>query len=183
MDTGLVIRAQQGDEAAFTAIGDAMYDRLRAVAYRILRDPYMAEDATQQALIGIWRKLPRLRDPARFEAWSYRFLVNACTDEARRTKRSLPRLTTSAEPIAPDQISTLHDRDEIEQAFRQLSVEQRAAIVLHHYLDLTLEDTAEALGVPIGTVNSRLSRGVAKLREALGADHPQALPTPQEVAR
>jgi RNA polymerase sigma-70 factor (ECF subfamily) len=74
MDTELVIRAQRGDEGAFTSLAVAVGDRLHAVAHRILRDIDLAEDATQQALLSIWRDLPQLRDPARFDAWSYRLL-------------------------------------------------------------------------------------------------------------
>lgn len=77
MDTELVIRAQHGDEEAFTSLAVAVGDRLHAVAHRILRDTDLAEDATQQALLSIWRDLPQLRDPARFDAWSYRLLVRA----------------------------------------------------------------------------------------------------------
>jgi RNA polymerase sigma factor (sigma-70 family) len=183
MDTELVIRAQRGDEAAFAAITEGVYVRLRAVAYRILRDPHLAEDATQSALLDIWRKLPRLRDPARFEAWSYRFLVNACADEARRSRRSLPDLPSMSEPTAPDQFIGVLARDELARAFSALNVDQRAVIVLRHYLDLKLEDVAEALGVPVGTVNSRLNRATAKLRDALQTEELPASAMPPEVAR
>ncbi|HEU0236174.1 MAG TPA: sigma factor [Candidatus Limnocylindrales bacterium] len=92
MDTSLVIRAQQGDEEAFASLAVACGDGLHAVAHRILRDIDLAEDATQQALLAIWRDLPQLRDPARFKAWSYRLLVRACYAEGRRTRRWTPTL-------------------------------------------------------------------------------------------
>ena len=81
-----MVRAQHGDEEAFASLAVACGDRLHAVSHRILRDIGLAEDATQQALLAIWRNLPELRDPARFDAWSYRLLVNACHVEARRTR-------------------------------------------------------------------------------------------------
>ena len=87
MDADLIGRAQRGDEEAFASLAVAAGDRLHAVAHRILRDTDLAEDATQQALLAIWRDLPQLRDPARFDAWSYRLLVRACYTEARRTRR------------------------------------------------------------------------------------------------
>ncbi len=87
MDRSLIERAQQGDEEAFATVALAMVDRLHAVAYRILRDFELAEDATQQALLAVWRNLPQLRDPGQFDAWSYRLLVHACYDEGRRTRR------------------------------------------------------------------------------------------------
>ncbi|HET9346824.1 MAG TPA: sigma factor, partial [Candidatus Limnocylindrales bacterium] len=78
MDAELVTQAQGGDEEAFASLAVAAGNRLHAVAYRILRDIDLAEDATQQALLAIWRDLPQLHDPARFDAWSYRLLVRAC---------------------------------------------------------------------------------------------------------
>jgi RNA polymerase sigma-70 factor (ECF subfamily) len=81
LETDLVRRAQDGDEQAFASLAVSAGNRLHAVAHRILRDTDLAEDATQQALLAIWRDLPQLRDPARFDAWSYRLLVRACYAE------------------------------------------------------------------------------------------------------
>ena len=78
MDSQLVIRARNGDEAAFASLMDAMVGDYQRIAFNILRDREMAEDATQQGLLQMWRKLPRLRDPDRFTAWSYRLLVYDC---------------------------------------------------------------------------------------------------------
>ncbi len=181
MDIDLVVRAQRGDEAAFAAIIERSYVRMRAAAYRIVRDPHLAEDATQVALLGVWRKLPKLRDPARFEAWSYRFLVNACADEARRTRRSLPDLPATVEPQAADEHGAVSHRDELDRALEALSVDQRSVIVLRYFLDLKLEDVAEALGVPAGTVKSRLSRAMAVLRDALQAEEPSSVATQREA--
>lgn len=183
MDAELVIRAQEGDEAAFAAITTTVYGHLQQVAYRVVRDPTLAEDATQRALVRIWQKLPRLRDPACFEAWCYRFLINACADEARRSQRSLPRMVTTVEPATPDELARVDDHDLLERAFERLSVDHRAVIVLHHYQDLTLEATAEALGISVGTAKSRLNRAMARLRVALGAEAPDARGTPQRAMR
>jgi RNA polymerase sigma-70 factor, ECF subfamily len=181
MDTELVIRAQHGDEGAFASLAVAVGDRLHAVAHRILRDIDLAEDATQQALLNIWRDLPQLRDPARFEAWSYRLLVRACYAEARRTRRSGSnlRLLPADEPMAADELATVADRDQLERGFRRLSIDHRAVVVLHHYLDLSLADVADALGIPEGTVRSRLHHAMRGLRAALDAD---ARPPAREVA-
>jgi RNA polymerase sigma-70 factor, ECF subfamily len=181
MDTELVIRAQHGDEGAFASLAVAVGDRLHAVAHRILRDIDLAEDATQQALLNIWRDLPQLRDPARFEAWSYRLLVRACYAEARRTRRSGSnlRLLPADEPMATDELATVADRDQLERGFRRLSIDHRAVVVLHHYLDLSLADVADALGIPEGTVRSRLHHAMRGLRAALDAD---ARPPAREVA-
>ena len=178
MDTELVIRAQRGDEGAFTSLAVAVGDRLHAVAHRILRDTDLAEDATQQALLNVWRDLPQLRDPARFDAWSYRLLVRACYAEARRTRSaSNLRLLPAREPMGADGTSMVIDRDQLERGFRRLSIDHRAVVVLHHYLDLPLSEVAEALGIPEGTVRSRLHYAMRGLRAALDAD---ARPTRRE---
>jgi RNA polymerase sigma factor (sigma-70 family) len=182
MDTELVVRAQNGDEEAFTSLAVAAGDRLHAVAHRILRDIDLAEDAPQQELLTFWRDLPQRRDPARIDAWSYRLLVRACYVEARRTRRSATnlRLLPADEPTGADGLSTVVDRDQLERGFRRLSIDHRAVVVLHHYLDLSLDQVAETLGVPIGTVRSRLHYAMRGLRAALDAD---ARPTNREAAQ
>ena len=172
MDTELVIRAQHGDEEAFASLAVAAGDRLHAVAHRILRDIDLAEDATQQALLTVWRDLPQLRDPARFDAWSYRLLVRACYAEARRTRRWAPnlRLLPADEPVGGGRLEPVVDRDQLERGFRRLSIDHRAVVVLHHYLDMPLDEVAETLGVPVGTVRSRLHHAMRGLRAALDAD-------------
>jgi RNA polymerase sigma-70 factor, ECF subfamily len=182
MDIDLVKRAQKGDEDAFASLALAAGDRLHAVAHRILRDVDLAEDATQQALLAIWRDLPQLRDPARFDAWSYRLLVRACYAEGHRERRWMPnmRLLPSDEPTQPDGSTSVVNRDQLERAFRRLSVDHRAVVVLHHYLDWPLERVADSLGVPAGTVRSRLHHAMRGLRAALDAD---ARPPARQIAR
>jgi RNA polymerase sigma-70 factor, ECF subfamily len=182
MDTDLVTRAQRGDEEAFASLALAAGDRLHAVAHRILRDIDLAEDATQQALLAIWRDLPQLRDPARFDAWSYRLLVRACYAEGRKSRKWSPnmRLLSANEPMQADGSKEVVDRDQLERGFRRLSIDHRAVVVLHHYLDIPLERVAEILGVPAGTVRSRLHHAMRGLRAALDAD---ARPPAREVAQ
>ena len=117
MDQALVILAQNGDEEAFASLAVASGDRLHAVAFRILRDSDLAEDATQQALLAIWRDLPQLRDPARFDAWSYRLLVRACYAEGRKTRQWTPnlRLVQADEPVVGDGLGSVVDRDQLER--------------------------------------------------------------------
>jgi RNA polymerase sigma-70 factor (ECF subfamily) len=172
VDTELVARAQRGDREAFALLASGVADRFLAVARRILRDIDLAEDATQQALVAAWQDLPKLRDPARFEAWAYRLLVRACYAEGRKERRWVPslRLLPTDHPIADDGLSSVVDRDELETAFRHLSLEHRAVVVLHHYLDLPVERVAELLGIPVGTVYSRLHYAIRGMRAALDAD-------------
>jgi RNA polymerase sigma-70 factor (ECF subfamily) len=176
VDTQLVVRAQNGDEVAFAAIIQAAHGRFKQIAYRILRDAYLAEDAMQQAMVEMWRKLPTLRDPEKFDGWSYRFLVNACYREAKRYKESYRELPGVADSSYPDATGAINDRDQLERGFKRLSVDHRAVVVMHYYLDLTIEDTAEALGISAGTAKSRLNRAMAKLRLALQVDEPSNQP-------
>jgi RNA polymerase sigma-70 factor (ECF subfamily) len=180
MDTDLVVRAQHGDKGAYALLVTEVADRFLAVARRILRDLDLAEDATQQALLAIWQDLPQLRDPARFEAWSYRLLVRACYSEGRRERRWAPnlRLMPADESVTDDDLSSVIDRDQLERGFRRLSLDHRTVVVLHHYLDLPLDRVAEIIGIPTGTAHSRLHHAMRALRSALDAD---ARPPVREV--
>jgi len=182
VDTDLVARAQQGDKEAYAILVSGLADRYLSVARRILRDLDIAEDATQQALLSIWRDLPQLRDPVRFEAWSYRLLVRACYAEGRKQRRWAPnlRLLPADEPMAADGYSAIVDRDQLEKGFRRLSLDHRTVVVLRHYLDLPMERVAEIIGIPLGTADSRLHYAMRGLRAALDAD---ARPSAQEAAR
>jgi RNA polymerase sigma-70 factor (ECF subfamily) len=177
-----VVRAQHGDEQAFASLALAVGGRLHAVSHRILRDVDLAEDATQQALLRIWRDLPQLRDPARFDAWSYRLLVRACYIEGRRMRRWAPNLhlLPTDQSAGEEGLGSVVDRDQLERGFRRLSLEHRAVVVLHHYLDMPLDEVADTLGVPAGTVRSRLHHAMRGLRAALEAD---ARPSAREVAQ
>jgi RNA polymerase sigma-70 factor (ECF subfamily) len=171
MDTELVRQAQDGDREAFAALVPPAAERLLPVAFRILGDSDLAEEATHVALINAWRKLPSLREPARFEAWLYRLVVNACRDEVRRR----PWEVHAAVPfdLAIDRTAReqqVDDRDRLDRAFRRLSVDHRAVIVLHHHAGLPLVEVGRALGVPTGTIRSRLHYAMRAMRESLALD-------------
>jgi RNA polymerase sigma-70 factor (ECF subfamily) len=172
VDTELVKRAQHGDKDAFGLIATDLATRFLAVSRRILRDIDLAQDATQQALVSIWRELPQLRDPARFDAWSYRILVHACYAEGRRARTWSPnlRVLPTDEPAALGGVDTVIHRDELETAIRRLSVDHRTVLVLHHYADIPAERVAQILDVPVGTVHSRLHHAMRAMRAALDAD-------------
>ena len=165
----LVARAQRGDHEAFEDLVRGPYDRLYAVARRILRDPTAAEDAVQDAVVHAWRNLRGLHDADRFEAWLHRLLVNACRDHTRRTKRRPIEVQVREIERADegDAAGRLAEWDAIERAFLRLPVEQRAALVLTHYLGYPATEVAEILGIPTGTVYSRIHYGAAAMRVAL----------------
>jgi RNA polymerase sigma-70 factor (ECF subfamily) len=167
-----VIRARDGDLEAFSALTSSRTNRLFAVARLILRDSERAEDAVQDALIQAWQDLRGLRDPDRFDAWLRRLLVRACYRAAERNRRhaAVELNTDLAGSSSGDPQGQTVVRDQLERGFRRLSPEHRAVIVLHHYLGLSLVDAADTLGIPLGTMQSRLSRATQVMRAALEAD-------------
>ena len=176
MRPDLVERAQRGDREAFDALATAMYHRLYAIGRRIMRDGYAAEDAVQEALIKGWRELPSLRDRDRFEAWMHRLLINACNDQARR-RRPLVASVTALELERPDPLDAyvgVAQRDELERAFMSLSIEQRAVLVLTHYVGMPATDVARVLGIPTGTVYSRLHYALRAMRGAMARNASRA---------
>jgi RNA polymerase sigma-70 factor (ECF subfamily) len=165
----LVRAAQAGDHQAFAALARHASNRLYGIARRILGDPHAAEDATQDALVDIWREIRAIRDPERFDAWSTRILVRACQREIGRRRRL--RVTSPAVEAASehDAYGQLADRDVLEQAFRRLPLAQREVLVLHHHLGLEPTELVPILGVPAGTVRSRLHYAHRALRAAVDA--------------
>ena len=172
MQDELVRRAQRGDAEAFDSLARTVGDRCLAIAVRILRDIDLAEDAVQAALIMAWTELRALRDPSRFEPWLHRILTNACYAEARRRKRWYegPRILPVASAYGPDDFLSVDDRDVLERAFRRLTVQQRAVLVFHHYLGLSISEVATRTGLPAGTVKSRLHYATRALRASVDAD-------------
>jgi RNA polymerase sigma-70 factor, ECF subfamily len=172
VDRDLVEQAQRGDREAFGVLARTQGDRLYAIATRILRAVDRSEDAVQQTLVIAWRELPRLRDPERFEAWITRLLVHTCYAEARRGRlwSANVRVLPVDGPAGPDDTLGVADRDQIDRGFRRLPPEQRALLVLHHYLGLTPAEIAETLAIPAGTARSRLHYAHRAMRAALEAD-------------
>lgn len=171
MEHDLVERAKGGDMEAFQALVYECSDRLYAIAHRILRDSDLAQDALQQALIRLWEDLPSLRDPSKFDAWSYRLVVHATYREAKRERRWTSRIREIRdEPPADDRVMDVVDRDEIERLFRRLTPEHRAVLVLHFFIGQPISEVAETLGIPVGTAGSRLHYATRSLRAAFEAD-------------
>jgi RNA polymerase sigma-70 factor (ECF subfamily) len=120
-------------------------------------------------MLGAWRDLPSLRDPERFDAWLHRLVVHACYSESRGERRWMARVRVLSTdlPSVPDLARSVAAREELEGAFRRLSPEQRAVVVLHHHLGYPLTEIAATLGIPEGTARSRLHYAVRLLRAAL----------------
>jgi RNA polymerase sigma-70 factor (ECF subfamily) len=172
MDPELVVRARQGDHDAFARLVAGSIGRLNAIARLILRDYALAEDAVQDCFVDAWRSLPGLRDPERFQAWLTRLLVRSCQDTRRRTRRrtvELPLLTSDG-PGVEDHQARFAVIDQLERGLQRLTVDERTVLVLTYYLDLPNAETASILGIPSGTVKSRLHRAILALRATVDAD-------------
>ncbi len=180
----IVDRARQGDEEAFAALVREVGDRCIFIAHRILRDADLAEDAVQVALVQMWRDLPALRDLDRFEAWLHRILVNACYAEARRRRQGATTvvLIETDGPVTSDDFLTVNDRDQLDRGFRRLPPDQRAVLVFHYALGMTMPEVADHLGIPLGTAKSRLSYATGAIRAALEADARTPLTDQEQLA-
>ena len=171
MSAALVERAQKGDRDAYEQLAQGAARRLFLVASRILRDTDSAQDAVQQTLVAMWQDLPSLRDPERFDAWTYRLVVRACRAQGRRERRWGIQIVDLSHELATtrDEIGEVAQRDQLSRAFDQLSTDQRAVVVLHHLMGLALGEVAEILDVPYGTVGSRLHHALRAMRAAIEA--------------
>jgi len=165
----------RGDAEAFRDLVTEAGHRMYVIAHRILRDPDRADDALQQALIRMWEGLPGLRDPDRFDAWSYRLVVNATYREARRERHwSSTIREIRVDPAGDDRVGEIVDRDEVTRTFRRLTPEHRAVLVLHHVIGLPVHEVADILGIPPGTAASRLHYATQSFRAAFDADAREA---------
>lgn len=175
-DRALVAQAQGGDRAALDELLRDHYDRIYAICRRIAGNEADAADATQEALMAIVRGLAKFDNRSKFSTWSYRVATNACLDELRRRKRRpTPGLVDEHDgwveqhvddptPAFDEQIAV---RDEVQAALNQLPEEFRAPVVLRDCAGLDYAEIAETLGIPPGTVRSRIARGRTKLAEIL----------------
>lgn len=172
----LIERAQDGDRDAFSALVRDRLPRLYGVAGLITGSRDAADDAVQETLLKAWRDLPRLREPDRFDAWLHRLLVNACHDHGRRLRRrkaETPLLDVHQGSIS-DAAQLVADRDELDGAFRRLDGQERAVIVLRHYLGLSTAEAAAALGMREGTLKSKLHRAMNAMSAAVAAERRRA---------
>jgi RNA polymerase sigma-70 factor (ECF subfamily) len=170
LDEAVVRLAQSGDHEAFGKIVDESIDRLFALATLMTRDSTLAEDAVQDALVRAWRDLPRLRDPSKCTAWLTRLTVNATYDVLRRYRRVREtRPLDESQPATADEAGATLDRASLSWAYGHLPIEQRSVVILHYYLGLSLDEAAATLGIPRGTVRSRLNAGLTTMRRLLNA--------------
>jgi RNA polymerase sigma-70 factor (ECF subfamily) len=172
MDPQLVERARNGDERALEALVVANHARLFRVAHGILRDADLAEDATQRAFLEIWRSLPRLRDASRFVSWSVGLLIAACRrlEQGGAADDDAEDAAGSMDPATSDPFGLAIDRDQISRGFRQLSFDDRAALVMRYLSGLSPEDAGRALGLGEDAFETRTKAALEALDAALDQD-------------
>ncbi|HTC85317.1 MAG TPA: sigma-70 family RNA polymerase sigma factor [Candidatus Acidoferrum sp.] len=180
MDHALIEQAQQGDRAAFDALVRRKVDAVYGTALAILGHEADAQDAVQEAFVSAWRSLGALRDPDRFDAWFGRILVNACRMSLRRRKvrqievtdASIQEVSGGRSPAAggPAFDDVTASAESFDRAFNRLSGDERAVLVLRHRDDLPVAEIAARLGIPDGTVKSRLFAARRSLQRALARE-------------
>jgi RNA polymerase sigma-70 factor (ECF subfamily) len=185
MRRDLVLRAKAGDLDAFAQLAKASAQRLKGVAYLILRDTHLAEDALQEALLLAWRDLRALREPDAWDAWLRRLTVRACYKVAgkdrRRSRFELHVTLDPAAVLTPDASADLAERDWVLAELGRLDIDRRTVLVLHYYLDLPLPEVAEILDIPYGTAASRLHRGLEAMRTSMRASAPSLDPATERA--
>lgn len=177
VNTGMdevVRQARSGRADAFESLvqqhGPEMYRLAAAIV-----GPDDARDVAQDSFVAAWRDLPNLRQVDRFEVWLRRIVINrsrnALRSRGRRPSRRLEDMTVSetAAPL-PDFRDAIHARHALDAAFDGLSPDHRAAVVLHYGAELSIRETAEAMGVPVGTAKSRLNAALGRMKAVMEGD-------------
>jgi RNA polymerase sigma-70 factor (ECF subfamily) len=182
-DDVLVRRARTGDAGAFGVLVDTRIDRCYRLAWSILSNDADAADATQDALLAAWRQLPRLRDAAAFDGWLNRIVANAAL-MARRHRLRLREVSVAPvhpgdmphEPEPPPDLRArtefddVVDNDAIGRGFDRIRPQDRMILVLHHVEERPVAEIAKSLGIPVGTVKSRLHAARGALEKAMEAE-------------
>jgi RNA polymerase sigma-70 factor (ECF subfamily) len=162
-------RGATGRDAAFVGLADRHLDRAYRLARAILRDPTEAQDATHDALVQAWQKWESLRDPERFEPWFDRILVNTCRNRLRGRRAQATDISAEIALATGDHVSRMEDREVVGAAIAELSPDHQVVVALRFYRDLTVDDIALRLGIPPGTVRSRLHYALKQLHQVIGA--------------
>jgi len=160
----LIGRAKTGDRFAFDELVGPLIDQAFRLAYGMLHDRQAAEDAVQEATVRAWRKLNNLRPGTDMRPWFLAIVANQCRNIARGRWWSVLRVDLSLGSARDEFEDTVVRGADVRSALRRLSAEHREVLVLHYYLDLPLDEVAAIAGIPIGTVKSRINRGIAAMR-------------------
>lgn len=162
-------RAATRRDEAFLLLANEHLDRAYRLARAILRNPTEAQDATHDAFVQAWGKWGSLRDPGRFEPWFDRILVNTCRNRLRSNRWLATDISAEVTLATSDQVGRTDDRQAIGAAIAALSADHQIVVALRFYRDLTVGDIASRLGIPEGTVRSRIHYALRRLQEAMEA--------------
>jgi RNA polymerase sigma factor (sigma-70 family) len=167
--TERIERATATDDrrAAFEALADGELDGAYRLAGIILGDRWQAEDATHDAVVQAWLRFGSLRDRDRFGAWFQRIVVNICRDRMRERVRRPITVGGDVDRSVADGSPLVDERLALDRAFAELSPDHRLTLVLRFYADLPVEQIAAVLGIPVGTVKSRIHVAVGRMRDAM----------------
>jgi RNA polymerase sigma factor (sigma-70 family) len=160
--------AIEPNDEAFALLTRRHLDSAYRLAWAILTDTGDADDATQDAFALAWRNRRSLRDPARFDAWFGRILVNVCRQRLRqRTRHQIQPLDIEIGPAVADASQSASERDAISRAISRLDADHRIVVILRYWSDLSVDEIAARLDVPSGTVKSRLHYALRSMRPGL----------------
>jgi RNA polymerase sigma factor (sigma-70 family) len=165
----LINRAKSGDRFAFDQLVGPLIDQAFRLAYGMLHDRQAAEDAVQEAAVRSWRKLGNLRPGTDVRPWFLGIVANQCRTIARGRWWSVLRMDVSQAAVSPEFEDDVARGADMRAALRRLAPEHREVLVLHYYLDLPLDEVAAITGIPLGTVKSRINRGIVALRPFFAA--------------
>jgi RNA polymerase sigma-70 factor, ECF subfamily len=173
-DEALVALLERGDEVALAELYDRYGQTAYALAYRMLRNPTLAEDAVQEAFLTVWRNASRfVPERAKASTWLLTIVHRRAVDlvrkeERRRTEPFSPAVEAASSESGADEAAWVRlQRERVQDALRRLPDEQRETLELAYYGGFTQSELAERLGQPLGTIKSRMFAGLARLRELL----------------
>lgn len=171
----LVLRAQSGDRVALDELLASVQEPLYRYVLSVVRERHLAEDALQETFVRVYRKLGWLREPELFRPWAYRIATREAFRQLKRERRWAEQVRDEDAlkelPAPPPREEFAHEPTaRLRETVATLSPASRAVVVLYYLHEMSLEETAAVLGVPLGTVKSRLAYGLAALRRHLKKD-------------
>lgn len=169
-ESNLISQAQRGDRGAFSELVRLHRIGVVNVVYRMCGDAQLAQDMAQEAFLRAWKNLHSYKPKSPFKNWLYRIATNAAMDEIRRERETveLESVRLHSAELSPESAFAQKEMDErVQEAVLELPPASRAVLVLREYEGFTYKEIAEALGIPLGTVMSRLNYARTALRQSL----------------
>lgn len=169
-DDQLIQRCLTGDTQSFRLLYRRYHPRVRAILYQLC-DAEALDDLVQEVFMRVWKGLPKFRQSAQFSTWLYRIAWNVASDQRQAAAKGRDRLQILSRHVTPHQdapdVLHLHYQDLVKRGLEKLSFDHRTILVLHDLEEMPQKDVAEVLGIPVGTVKSRLFHARAAMRQFL----------------